>query len=768
MSIAARFAALASILVVVSAFTIGAILFRANSEILLSRAKTELSFDMEHAGQLLRESVALTRNEVSFLADLPQVKELAEGDLDADREQQIRAELTEIFYSLAQASSDLLQIRLIGVADNGRELVRVNRNANIVTRVADEGLQQKGNRNYVQETFNAAPGALLLFGIDLNKENGDIEVPHVAVLRVATPIYSRSGQIFGLVVVNLNMNQLLVRMRESFREKTSFYLVDAEGDFIVHHNPKKAFAFEFGDSHKLEDEFPELAEFATSGLKDGSLLRNMGEKGRQIVQISRQTLDVAQGREIFIAVAMLPTSVALGAGMGNEAAIVALTLFMAIFGAVAAMVTSRWLVEPLKGLSRATAELSSGETVEKLAVPVGRTDEIGALARSFTAMAHKLKERQDNLEENEQSIRAILETAGTPIITIDHAGIIQSANPATTRLLGYQSNELLGANVSLLMNDYDRERHDGYLADYQKTGHGHIVGVGREVEARSKDGEPIPIHLSVSVVKLRNGLRYTGVLTDLREQKKIARLKDEFVSTVSHELRTPLTSIKGALALVKSSMFGEMPGQAQQMIEIAHANSERLSRLVDDILDIEKIEAGKLTFHFQKVDLSSFLSRMVDSGSGHAKALGVSLELGDCPQDLRVHADPDRLAQVMSNLISNAIKFTPPQGKVEVSARIDKRRVRIEVTDQGPGVPEDFADKIFTKFAQADSSTTRASGGTGLGLAISKAIIDAHRGAIGFTPAAEKGTIFFVEVPRRRPKAKGKKAGPKADLANVA
>ena len=753
---------------VISAFTIGAILFGTNAEILISRARAELSFGIDQAGQDLHDSVDLARAEVKFLAEMPQVQELANGANDPERIRKLKTDLTRVFYSLAQESPDLLQVRLIGAADNGREIVRVNRIANLVAEVDGADLQQKGDADYVRQTLDAAPGATLMFGVNLNREQGVIEEPYLPVLRVATPVYSSRGQIYGLIVININMNNVLKKMRARFRSDVAFYLADAEGEYIIHPDPAKSFGFEFGNSYRLIDEFPEFREFLESGLHEESLIVDVGTIGRQIVHISRETLDATSGKQIFVTAAVLPAGSVLGAGLNNQIAIIALTLFLAGFGAITAIVTSRWLVEPLQNLSRAARSFARGENIEQLDLGGQRDDEVGVLARSFTAMAHTLKDRQTHLEENEERIRAILEAAGTPILTINRIGIIQSANSATTTLFGYERHELIGSNVSMLMNPYDRDRHDKYLANYLKTGIGSIIEVGREVEALSKHGEPIPVHLSVSAVKLRDGTLYTGVMSDLREQKKIGKLKDEFVSTVSHELRTPLTSIKGSLALLKASMFGELPPPMLQLIDIAHANSERLSRLVDDILDIEKIEAGKLSFQIERFDIEGFLKRMVEANMGHAQAMGVSLVLADHPESIEVDADPDRLAQVVTNLISNAIKFTPADGTVTVSAHAERRRIRIEIADQGPGVPTDFQDKIFSKFAQADSSNTRSPGGTGLGLAISKAITDAHSGEIGFESVEGKGSVFFIDLPQRQPGVKRNKTGQPAHMAGAA
>lgn len=239
---------------------------------------------------------------------------------------------------------------------------------------------------------------------------------------------------------------------------------------------------------------------------------------------------------------------------------------------------------------------------------------------------------------------------------------------------------------------------------------------------------------------------------DVTERRAIERMKNEFVAVVSHELRTPLTSIRGSLGLLAGGVVGELPPRAASMIDIALKNSERLIRLINDILDIEKIESGKMIFKFQPVVLDELVRQTIEANRGFGQQYDVAIELTATLPGVQVYADPDRIAQVITNLISNAIKFSPPGGKVEVAiGREPRGRIRITVTDHGPGIPVEFRDRIFQKFAQADSSNTRQQGGTGLGLSISRAIVERHSGQIGFVTASGVGTTFYVDLAEYRP-----------------
>jgi len=241
-----------------------------------------------------------------------------------------------------------------------------------------------------------------------------------------------------------------------------------------------------------------------------------------------------------------------------------------------------------------------------------------------------------------------------------------------------------------------------------------------------------------------------GLLRALRyavERKRLQRLKDEFVSTVSHELRTPLTSIAGSLGLLMGNAAGKLPDAVVRLLAIAHTNSQRLVRLVNDILDIEKMESGQIVFKFGRVEVRSLVGQAIEANRGFAKGSDVRIRLEEASVVCDVRADPDRLAQVVTNLLSNAIKFSPANNEVVVAIESGTDLVRISVRDHGPGISADFKPRIFERFAQADATNARQKGGTGLGLSIVKQIVDRLSGEVSFTDAPGGGTIFHVELP---------------------
>jgi two-component system sensor histidine kinase VicK len=237
------------------------------------------------------------------------------------------------------------------------------------------------------------------------------------------------------------------------------------------------------------------------------------------------------------------------------------------------------------------------------------------------------------------------------------------------------------------------------------------------------------------------------IARDITESKRQEQLKNEFIATVSHELRTPLTSIMGAVGLLMGGGAGPLTDQATRMLEIALGNSRRLVSIVNDILDIEKIESERMVFSSNPAEIRALLDQAIQANRDMAAQHRVTLRLDDASTECVAMVDPDRLIQVIANLLSNAIKFSPAGAEVVAGVVLHGDRVHIDVRDHGPGIPEDYKDRIFQKFVQVDATDRRKRGGTGLGLSIARQIVSQFNGDISFEAAPGGGTIFRVTLP---------------------
>lgn len=318
-------------------------------------------------------------------------------------------------------------------------------------------------------------------------------------------------------------------------------------------------------------------------------------------------------------------------------------------------------------------------------------------------------------------------------------------NAGAMQQVGYSNEELMTLTAFDIMPEFDeadfREMIAPMLAGEQAV-------TSFETIHEHKDGYTIPVEVFLQYIDPPGeSPRFVAIVRDITERRKMDRMKNEFVSTVSHELRTPLTSIRGSLGLINGGVAGELPKAAQDMLTIAGNNTERLLLLINDILDIQKIESGQMVFRFNNIAMQPFLEQAVEENANYAEVNGIHFKIIRTIKGVQAFADRDRLMQVMANLMSNAAKFSPEGETVEISLAHHNDMLRISVTDHGPGIPEEFHEKLFERFTQSDSSDSRQKGGTGLGLNISKIITEKHGGHIGFISREGIGSTFYVDLP---------------------
>ncbi|HEV2673433.1 MAG TPA: ATP-binding protein [Aliidongia sp.] len=355
----------------------------------------------------------------------------------------------------------------------------------------------------------------------------------------------------------------------------------------------------------------------------------------------------------------------------------------------------------------------------------------------------------DRLAEREGRLTAIYDSVLDGIITINPSGSIETMNRAAERVFGHPPGSLLRRNLRLLMAEPFASAYESELMRHLADGGGDFLGTVRELEGLHADGTRFPMEVAFTAATIGERRLLVAAVRDITERRAIERLKNEFVSTVSHELRTPLTSISGALALMAKGTAGTLPDKALGLVAIARSNCDRLVRLINDILDLERIEAGNLVFEFEVVDIADLLDRLVRETAEFAQKYNVELEIAPAVPEVMVWGDRHRLMQVLANLVSNAVKFSPDAGTVTVGATLEDGKIHVTVTDRGRGIPDEFKSRIFQKFAQADASDSRQKGGTGLGLSIVKSIVERHGGTVGFSSQSQVGSTFWFDLPEK-------------------
>jgi len=356
-------------------------------------------------------------------------------------------------------------------------------------------------------------------------------------------------------------------------------------------------------------------------------------------------------------------------------------------------------------------------------------------------IAGRYNQVMESLQEAVAKAASIVRDIRDGIITFRPDGTLLSFNPGAERIFGYDVSDVMNRSVNSLF-DGGGDSPSTRFAEVAVAG-----GAPIELDGIRKNGSRVPVEITLSAGTSSRESVFTGLVRDISEREEMDRMKNEFISTVSHELRTPLTSINASLGLLADGVGGELPEDSRELVRIGRDNSERLVRLIGQILDVEKMAAGKQEYELRVVEVGPLIEMVVDTYRTLANESSVTLEFIDRAQAARVRTDPDRVTQVVTNLLSNALRHSLRGGSIEVSVDRVEARICVSVADHGEGIPESFRPRVFEKFAQADGSDSRGKGGTGLGLSICRGIIEDLGGTIAFETETGRGTTFAFDLP---------------------
>ncbi|MDZ8054698.1 MAG: response regulator [Aulosira sp. ZfuVER01] len=375
-----------------------------------------------------------------------------------------------------------------------------------------------------------------------------------------------------------------------------------------------------------------------------------------------------------------------------------------------------------------------------------RTAELISLNRKLLSELNERQRIQEQLRISQAKFARILDIADDAIISIDTAQKITLFNQGAEKIFGYSAEEAIGQPLDLLLPSRFSQAHRHHVVDFgQSSSLARRMGERREIFGRRQDGTEFPAEASISKVDTGEEFYYTVILRDITERKQIERMKDEFVSVVSHELRTPLTSIHGSLGMLASGLLPAESEQGKRLLQIATDSTDRLVRLINDILDIERIESGRVKMERETCNVADLIESAVNIMQPLADKAKVKLSIASLPVELWV--DPDRIVQTLTNLLSNAIKFSTAGQTVWLVTAQQGNELVFTIKDTGRGIPTDKLDSIFERFQQVDSSDSRNHDGTGLGLAICKSIVQQHGGRIWVESTVNEGSTFYFALP---------------------
>jgi len=349
-------------------------------------------------------------------------------------------------------------------------------------------------------------------------------------------------------------------------------------------------------------------------------------------------------------------------------------------------------------------------------------------------------------QSRQKYLQLVLDTVADGIVSLDANGCVETTNPGASQILGYTQADMTGMSIFHFIHHEDAERFRAVCHEQsQQPGH---TPSWLELQGKRADGSLFELECQVSGLVIDGAQKSVVVLRDITQRKRMEYMKSEFVSTVSHELRTPLTAIKGSLELISLGALGELDDAMKPIMDVAIRNTVRLSSLINDLLDLDKLACGKLELELREQSLMPIIEDVIALNLRFAAEYRVSLAL-KASHDCWVNVDGRRLQQILANFLSNAAKFSPFHSEVNIRVMPVGEMVRIAISDHGPGIQDDFKHRLFTRFSQGDGSDRRRNSGTGLGLAISRELALAMQGQVGCISKPGHGSTFFLDLPCR-------------------
>ena len=488
---------------------------------LLDYKMSEVEFEAKEKIRSFSEEIVHAENDVLFLASTPPIAGIISSSKADDSLAVWRGRLEQIFSSFITQHEHYMQVRFLGGANRGTELVRVDRLADgSIRTVPQNELQDKSNRDYVKNGLSQPPGGVMLSRINLNRENGEISQPHTPTLRVCTPIY-QDGKLFGLLVINIDLRTALEQYASKFPWVADVSLVDDQGVFLAHKNKEKTFGADLGTKYRVATEYPKSWQ-ALSALApniDKRFVSDSSIQPKSICYVAWFFLgEQDKGPQLGTVIKISKSSIF--AGIDNKLySTIMLVLFVMALSILIIWFLSHHAVKPLTRLAYEVRAFGRGDEVQSMSLV--RNDEVGDLAQAFHGMREQIQERSQRLTQQEQRLRSIVDNAVDGIILTDSTGKILDSNPAAEFLFGYDDGELIGENLRQLLSAPYREMYENCISKHLSGESQGFIGAGQEIEGRRRDGVPIDIRVTLSDYEIDGKIYFTAMVYDIGERKHL-------------------------------------------------------------------------------------------------------------------------------------------------------------------------------------------------------------------------------------------------------
>ncbi len=727
----------------------------------------KIKFRAEKVSMFLKN----VQGDLSFLSNnvfLYQLIDVLDGNDIEQQKKKLREFELEL---LGLALTRKIYYKLRYVDAKGQEIVRVDFKESLPKIVPQEKLQNKASRYYFQNTMMLESGQMYVSDLDLNVEEGKIEIPYRPVIRYAMPIYDSNDNKKGMIVLSVLTNFLLQEIAQwkgQWQEQSM--MVDDQGFYLEHPDKKKEWggpkSLNTGEGLK-KDFSAEIVSRILSGKSDQIKLNDE-------VIFSEPIFLHPDRKDIFLVlIVKLKKSILFAPIIRFRNTFIGIIFFVCVLVVIIGLILSKFLTKSITNLSYIIKKTGEGSWDASIEIP-HTGDEIENLYESFQKMTNDL--RKSTVSKN--YVDNIIKTMTDALIVIDERGVIDRFNRGAEEIFGYSEKEVRGENVSILMPEPYHSQHDNYIKHYIKTGEVKILArVPRELKGIRKNRDIFDLELVVNKLHVSGQRMFAGIIRDITKRKRMEetirkhnelleqkvaertseaikdklkaekanQAKSEFLANMSHEIRTPLHGVINFADLGLEKIITGNHEKSQLYFKKILNCSNILLGLINNLLDLGKLESRKMEFKFVLTDIGN----LVETAANEMQALGqkrnIQVKYLKTENRPYISVDAKKISQVLKNLLSNSIQFSKENGIIECCVEDLVDYINVLVKDDGIGVPGEELDVIFDKFKQSSKTKTGA-GGTGLGLAICKKIIDGHDGKIWAEHNPDGGVIFQFTI----------------------
>jgi PAS domain S-box-containing protein len=743
-----------------TAFIIGGLNYYGISEIATDKAIEKLAGETRLAALQVRSAYAEMRKDAFTISGAPAVLSFIyskrNGGIDprdGASEASLRNRLNTVFTQRIKARRYYRQIRFIGLADNGRELVRVTGTADgIIDAFATENMQEKGNEAWFQEGKKLLRDQCFYSSVTYRREAGNVDANLTPTIRIVIPVFDDQNNRFGMIVINADYEAFLNETLRDLNLNAVIYVTDHQGNYIQLGQDGKISRLEVAENYSSPPPaFIREAFTAKAPERHFAVDDSIGYQHRLIIdppysEALINTLILVPKSELFASTnALLDRSLMSGAFL-----ILAASLAAALLG-------TRFT----RSFARMTGQINAfghGGQTGTPDLPVHLRDEVGEMARAFHGMLARLDLSDTHREQLAAQLDAFIANAVDGFIIINDRGVIEKVNPALLNLFGYESRELVGENVAMLMPEAVQAQQGGFLHADPETGTRTYVGTIRDEIARRKNGSTFPIALSISELRIANRSIFSAIIRDMtavriaqREiERHAAELErsnqelDQFAYVASHDLKAPLRVINNAARWLEEDLGDKLTDDDRENMTLLRNRVQRMEKLLDDLLDYSRLGKARDSRYTDIIDGGTMIDDLLPL---IAPPSGMKIRFADAFKSILVYRMP--LQQVLFNLISNAIKHHDRgDGLIEVGVAPIEDGFRFSVRDDGPGIPKEFHEQIFEMFLTLKPRDQVE--GSGMGLALVKKSVERYGGVITVTSDGERGTEFVFTWPAKR------------------